>query len=68
MKVILLGSFAGNNAGDMVVLESIIYDFERFITKGIENGGGVFCFLWDETGKKRGAGGSGIEQQGEGID
>lgn len=37
MKVILLGSFAGNNAGDMVVLESIINDFNNFILNGVKN-------------------------------
>lgn len=31
VTVILLGSFAGNNAGDMVVLESIINDFNHLI-------------------------------------
>lgn len=31
-KIILLGSFAGNNAGDMVVLESIINDFNNLIS------------------------------------
>lgn len=29
-KIILIGSFAGNNAGDMVVLESIVNDFNNF--------------------------------------
>lgn len=29
MRVILLGSFAGNNAGDMVVLESVINDLKN---------------------------------------
>lgn len=34
MKIILLGSFAGNNAGDMVVLESVINDFNRLLLEG----------------------------------
>ena len=37
MKVILLGSFAGNNAGDMVVLESIIHDFIQLTECGIQD-------------------------------
>lgn len=37
MKVILLGSFAGNNAGDMVVLESIVHDFNNYILNDIKN-------------------------------
>lgn len=35
VKIILLGSFTGNNAGDMVVLESIINDFNNIFLKGI---------------------------------
>lgn len=34
VKIILLGSFTGNNAGDMVVLESIIHDFNQFLFLG----------------------------------
>ena len=37
MKVILLGSFAGNNAGDMVVLESILHDFIQLTENGVQN-------------------------------
>ena len=37
MKVILLGSFAGNNAGHMVVLESIIHDFIQLTECGIQD-------------------------------
>ena len=37
MKIILLGSFTGKNAGDMVILESIVNDFNQFIQNGTEN-------------------------------
>lgn len=35
VRVILLGSFAGNNAGDMVVLESVINDFQNIFLSGV---------------------------------
>lgn len=37
MKIILLGSFTGKNAGDMVILESIVNDFNQFIQNGTKN-------------------------------
>ena len=37
MKIILLGSFPGKNAGDMVILESIVNDFNQFIQNGTKN-------------------------------
>lgn len=37
MKIILLGSFSGRNAGDMVILESIINDLNQFILNGTKN-------------------------------